>query len=332
MITSPADLADLADPRIADGRLLRFEARAMGSPLRLSVVLAGRRPRDADVASSAWLAVRREFEASDRAMSRFIDTSEITRLNRQAGSGGPIALSRRLRRALTTSDRARRITQGRFDPRVLTDLERLGDRGAPLGDPGGVDGPIRASSRVVEPVADRRFRLASPVDLGGIGKGLALRWAAASLARLGVDRYLLEAGGDLVTRGEPPEGGPWRIGLEDPTGGAEPLAVLAVGNGAVTTSSIRRRRWTAGDRTVHHLIDPQTGEPGGAGLLAVTVVGPDPAWSEIWSKTLFLAGRAGIAGLARRRGLAAWWVAEDGSLEMTAAGRQQTWWVAGEGR
>jgi len=166
---------------------------------------------------------------------------------------------------------------------------------------------------------------------------LAIAWSAAIAhgQAFSADRYLdeclrFEAGGDLVTRGEPPEGGPWRIGLEDPAGGAEPLAVLAVGNGAVTTSSIRRRRWTAGDRPVHHLIDPQTGEPGGAGLIAVTVVGPDPAWSEIWSKTLFLAGRAGVAALARRRGLAAWWVVEDGSLEMTAAGRQQTWWVAGE--
>ena len=49
-----------------------------------------------------------------------------------------------------------------------------------------------------------------------------------------------------------------------------------------------------GDREVHHLIHPRTGEPGGDGLLAVTVAAPDPAWSEIWSKTLFLAGRAAM--------------------------------------
>jgi thiamine biosynthesis lipoprotein len=175
------------------------------------------------------------------------------------------------------------------------------------------------------------FGLTGPVDLGGIGKGLALRWAAAEVVRLGVGGFLLEAGGDLVTRGEPAEGGPWLIGLEDPTGGDVPLAVLAVRGGAVATSSIRRRRWTAEGRAVHHLIDPQTGEPGGAGLLAVTVAGPDPAWSEIWSKALFLAGRTSIAGLARRRGLAAWWVADDGTLEMTAAARERTSWVTGEG-
>ena len=60
----------------------------------------------------------------------------------------------------------------------------------------------------------------------------------------------------------------------------------------------------------------------------MTVAGSDPAWAEVWSKALFLEGRAGIAGLARRRALAAWWVADDGSLEMTAAARLQTLWTA----
>ena len=44
------------------------------------------------------------------------------------------------------------------------------------------------------------------IDLGGIGKGLALRWAAAKLERKGFDTFLLEAGGDLVSRGLPPDG------------------------------------------------------------------------------------------------------------------------------
>jgi thiamine biosynthesis lipoprotein len=139
------------------------------------------------------------------------------------------------------------------------------------------------------------LRLDHPVDLGGVGKGLALRWAAAAVARHGFASFLLDAGGDLVVQGQPPDSSPWRIGLEDPTGAPEPLAVLAVPAGAVATSSVRRRRWTSGDRVVHHLIDPSTGEPGGDGLLAVTVEGPDPAWAEVWSKALFVAGRHGIA-------------------------------------
>ena len=75
----------------------------------------------------------------------------------------------------------------------------------------------------------------------------------------------------------------------------EEIAIIAVDGGAVCTSSIAVHAWTAANgRPVHHLVDPRTGEPGGAGLVSVTVAGPDPAWAEVWSKTLFLAGAAGI--------------------------------------
>jgi thiamine biosynthesis lipoprotein len=323
-LVAPGDLQG------ADTRLLAFEARAMGSPLRLTVVSSSDRaavPR----AAAAWTAVRREFDASDQAMSRFRDKSEITILNRRSGRGPASPVSRRLRAALIACDRAYRLTDGRFDPRVWSDLERLGDHGAPIGTTGEAEAcHSLPGRRTLEREADGKIRLSEPIDLGGIGKGLALRWAASAVRRVGIEAFLIDAGGDLVASEEPPEGGPWRIGIEDPAGGTEPLAVIAVNNLAVATSSVRRRRWRAGNRIVHHLIDPVTGEPGGEGLLAVTVAGSDPAWSEVWSKTLFLEGRAGIAELARRRGLAAWWVADDGSLEMTAAGRLRTLWTANE--
>jgi thiamine biosynthesis lipoprotein len=307
-----------------------FEARAMGSPLRLTIVTASDRAAYRR-AVAAWRAVRREFEASEQVMSRFRDTSEITRLNRRDGHGPGTRISPRLRIALTTCDRARRLTDGRFDPRVLRSLERLGDRGSPI--------PSRdldprhrraAEARVVDVDGAGRVRLPEPVDLGGIGKGLALRWAAAVVARAEFDGFLIDAGGDLVAAGQPAEGGPWRIGIEDPCGTPDPLAVITGQDDAVATSSIRRRTWLVGGRTVHHLIDPATGQSARGGLLAVTVAASDPAWSEVWSKALFIEGRQGIAGLARARGLAAWWVTEDGSVGMTAAARLRTVWVAGD--
>ncbi|HYC06678.1 MAG TPA: FAD:protein FMN transferase, partial [Candidatus Binatia bacterium] len=162
------------------------------------------------------------------------------------------------------------------------------------------------------------------------GKGLALRWAwrRARRSLRPSDGALLEAGGDLVAATPSPDIGPWRIGVEDPAAafGADPLAVIAVDRGAVATSSVAVHRWSVGGRVVHHLIDPTTGEPGGAGLLAVTVATSDPAWAEVWTKSLFLAGRAGVATEARSRGLAVWWVTEDETLEMTPAARLLTIW------
>jgi thiamine biosynthesis lipoprotein len=302
----------------------------MASPLRLRACASP------GAAARAWAGVVDEFEACEAAMSRFRDSSELTALNRSSATGRPVRVGRRLERALVTADRARRVTEGRFEPRVLMDLERLGY-------PGGVALPtlpaspgLTLSSRpaaanpVVGRAAPGALVVEHPIDLGGIGKGLALRWAGDRIAASGVTRFLLEAGGDLVARGASPEGGPWQIGIEDPGGGREPLAVVSVADGAVATSSVRVHAWVANGRAVHHLLDPKTGEPAELGLVAVTVAGPDPAWAEVWSKSLFLAGRDDIAGEARRRGFAAWWVTSDGGLEMTPAARMRTAWVAGE--
>ena len=325
--TMPLDERDLVrrarmPARPGGSAVRRFEGRAMGSPLRLTTV--GAAPVRAD---AAWAAVVAEFEAAEEAMSRFRGWSGLMTLNDAAGSGVLTRVDRRLRAALVAADRAGRITGGRFDARILGDLERLRAGGATRTGPGPTfDG---RSWLTVRGRSDH-VALDVPVDLDGIGKGLALRWAWDRARRdlRPTDGALLEAGGDLVASTPSPDIGPWRIGVEDPAAdfGVDPLAVVAVERGAVATSSVAVHRWSVGDRVVHHLIDPTTGEPGGAGLLSVTVVAGDPAWAEVWTKSLFLAGRAGVAADARSRGLAAWWVTEDGALEMTPAARLMTIW------
>ena len=312
-------------------RVIRFAARSLGSALRLQVRMDDRSGRDPDaLAGVAWDRVWSEFDAVDIALSRFRADSELTALNQLAGTRQVVRVSGRLRTALAMVHRAGRLTGGRFDARVLTTLERIGEHGAAL-DPRGE----RPSVAVANP--DARFPAVvpdAPLDMGGVGKGLALRWAAAAAtaALPGDAGVMLEAGGDVVAAGIPPGPG-WLVGIEDPVADpgpdAPPIAVAALHDGAIATSSIRVRNWIGPDgRPVHHLIDPRTGEPARTGLVAVTVAGADPAWSEVWSKALFLAGRGAIGDEARSRGIAAWWVDETGHLGMTPEARVRSVWVA----
>ena len=317
-----------AGPALASETVRRWTGRAMASPLDLTVVVPGD-ARGREVAEGAWAIVVDEFAAADRALSRFRDDSDVTALNRAALRGSALAVPRRLAVAAHACDRAHRITAGRFDPRIVGHLDAWGYAGAGLGGPVPMS-DVGASGPIVERLDRERIRVAQPIDLGGIGKGLAVRWATTRLRRAGVTRFLLDAGGDIATGGPGPDGDPWQIGIEDPAGGEEPVAVVALDDGAIATSSLRRGRWTSDGRPRHHLVDPATGEPADGGLLAVTVAGVDAAWAEVWSKALFLAGRARVADEARGRGLAAWWVDADGELAMTPAARQRTSWVAGE--
>ena len=175
----------------------------------------------------------------------------------------------------------------------------------------------------------RSLALSEPIDLHGIGKGLALRWAWSLVSRSLPDNAggLLDAGGDLIGRSPAVDGQDWLVGIEHPLAPESPIAVVALARGAVCTSSIRVSNWTnATGGSVHHLIDPVTRRPGGEGLLSVTVAGPDPAWAEVWTKDLFLRGPAGIGERARALGLAAWWVDDAGELSMTPLARLVTRW------
>ena len=87
-----------------DDRVHTFEGRALGSALRLHVRLPDSSPVGA--AAGAWAVVRAEFDAVDLALSRFRDDSELTALNRLAGSGRSVAVSWRLREAVAVMARA----------------------------------------------------------------------------------------------------------------------------------------------------------------------------------------------------------------------------------
>ncbi|MBW4029693.1 MAG: FAD:protein FMN transferase [Acidobacteria bacterium] len=272
----------------------------------------------------------RVFEDVEVACTRFNPSSPLMRTNESPARWHrvPAVLYRALREAYEAYER----TGGVFDPRVLDTLVALG-YDATLS----FEGPdVRVGARTVAR-AHRgawrpRFRahkcdvwLGDAVELGGIGKGLAVRWASDVLAPRLRD-YLIEAGGDCYLAGRAPDGEPWRVGVEDPGGATTPVAVLALSDRAVATSSTRLRHWRVGEQRAHHLIDPRTGACGGDGLVAVTVVGADTARAEVDSKVLFLAGREAIADAAAATGVAALWCDDEGGVTINEAMRPYVAW------
>lgn len=286
----------------------------MASPISLS--LPGL-PQPVSLAVAK--AVQEDLEVTEQALSRFRPSAELVALNARLGQWTHV--SPRLYAALAASDRAHRRTAGLFDPRVLARLEDYGYVGAPRAER---VSPANGRLWLERRPRQRSVRIQLPVDLGGIGKGLGVRWAAR-IARRPNGNFLLNAGGDLFAAGPGPEGNGWQIGIEDPLQSGALIAALQLSSGgAVCTSSIARLRWQHQGESVHHLIDPRTGRPGGAGLLAVSVIAEDPAWAEVWSKTLFLHGAQDIACAAGDK--AALWVTEKGAIGATPQAERLIFW------
>ena len=135
------------------------------------------------------------------------------------------------------------------------------------------------------------------VDLGGIGKGFALDRAARLLAAAGVERALLDLGGEALALS--PRGRPWRLAVAHPLDRLRPAARIAIARGAVSTSGQAERGVTVRGRRYGHILDPSSGRPL-ATRATVTVVAPSATRADGLSTALLVMGRESAFALARR--------------------------------
>ena len=265
-------------------------------------------------------AIKEVFHSVEQQCSRFIENSDLSAINANPNRWN--TPSQYCFSAISEAFNAYRETNGLFDPRILNDLVRLGYQHSFT-----TTAPLARSEPEIHPRQplpewEPQFSHPSsvlvgdlPLDLGGIGKGLALRWAAEKIKTQN-SNFLIEAGGDCICIGEGPNRQGWNIGVQDPIQqDSNPIMVLGISNGAVCTSSTAIRQWWRNGELKHHLISPLTGESGQTGLISVTVVSEEPAKSEIWSKTLFLMGMENIREFSESHHLAATWILENGNVE-----------------
>jgi thiamine biosynthesis lipoprotein len=249
---------------------------------------------------------RRRIDGLERRWSRFIDTSEISRLN--AAEGQPCVVSRDTVTLILRGIDGWRVTDGRFDPTVLGDIIRNGyDRTFDEMDVRGcvfrgTSDMRRGCDRIeVDPVTSVvRLPLGVGFDPGGIGKGLAADIVADELMAAGADGVLVNIGGDLRVAGAPPEDDEaWVVAIEHPDTGL-PVAILSLSEGAVATSSPVKRQWNVAGAPHHHLLVPATGQPAASDVISVSAITSLGWQAEVLAKAAYLAGvTAGLALLER---------------------------------
>lgn len=293
------------------------EFRAMGSPCRI-------------VAPSRRLAAAGEtlVHALERRWTRFSATSEISELNRH--SGRVVVVSAETFSLVERAEEARRATFGAFNPLALDHLVALGyDRSWELIEPVTTTQVPVSSSVSEEPIElfptlhAVRLPEGTRFDPGGIGKGLAADMVAEHLVRIGATTAQIELGGDVRLVGPPWRGDTWNVSIQHPNGLDRPIGSLTVPAAGVATSSVLRRSWRRGDRTVHHLIDPATGTSAATDLAAVSAVAPELWWAEVVAKVALMAGSRRAADVMRGFGISG--VVVGGDLDWCAV-------VANEGQ
>ena len=256
----------------------------------------------------------------ERRWSRFDQHSEVSALNRHAGS--PVAVSAETVELVERALDAWRLTHGWYDPSVLGALERAGyDRTFDeIGTPttGGTSA-LAADTAAIEIVAGTvRLPRGTGFDPGGIGKGLAADIVVDELRAEGADGVCVNLGGDVRVDGAGPTGAAWTIGVEHPAA-RKAIARVGIARGAVATSTTLRRRWRVGGEVRHHLIDPTTGRPSWTTLTFATVVAGHAWIAEVLAKALVLRGAPAQFDDVNESGAAALAVDDDGHIATSRA-------------
>ncbi len=139
-----------------------------------------------------------------------------------------------------------------------------------------------------------RMRLDDPaamIDLGGIAKGWIADALDAALAQPGIPGYVIDLGGNILVRGDKPDGSPWTVGLPDPAHGREkPSATIKLAGGSVVTSGIYERACMRDGTLYHHVLNPKTGMPIEVEYPAASVVCERSTDAEGFSTTLLALG------------------------------------------
>lgn len=257
----------------------RYEFRQiqMGVPVQIVLYAA-----DEAVANRAAAAAFARIEQLNGILSDYDGDSELRRLCRSSGPDRPVPVSPELFFVLSRSVSLSEQTDGAFDVTVgpVVKLWRRARRRKKMPDADHLaDALKRVGYRAIRLDPDSRQvelgMTSMRLDLGGIAKGYAADEALRVLKAHGVQRAMIDAGGDIVTGDAPPGEPGWRIGIasiEDPD--AAPNRFMPLANAAVATSGDAYQSVTIDGTRYSHIVDPKTG----LGLTrrsSVTVVAAD---------------------------------------------------------
>jgi thiamine biosynthesis lipoprotein len=252
--------------------------------------------------------VRHALLAWHQRFSRFLVTSEISRLNRDGRRTVPASpLMARFAQAVRS---AAALTGGLVDGTLLGEIERAGyvaDLTEPLAltralalapprTPAAGAGSRRWKELVVDLIDGTVTRPPGlMLDGGGLAKGLFADVLGETLASH--DSFAVNCAGDLLLGGSGSLTRP--IEVESPFD-RRTLHTFELTHTGVATSGIGRRSWLDGDGLpAHHLLDPSTGRPAYTGVVQVTALAPTALAAEIKAKAALLGGpRAAAAWLA----------------------------------
>lgn len=245
------------------GELERFEASQLHMGTKFTIVLYA---PTKELANQGFEAAFGRIAALDSALSDYDPQSELSRLSQAAPTPQGVGVSDDLWTVLQAAQQLSSETDGAFDVTVgpLTKLWRRAHRQGRLPAKTRLTA-AQAATGYASLVMDAKRRTVAlrksnmRLDLGGIAKGYAVDQALEELKRLGIDRALVNASGDMSASGPPPGKPGWVVGVAPLKPSAPPSVFGCLANQSIATSGDAFQFVEIDGQRYSHIVDPRTG-------------------------------------------------------------------------
>lgn len=235
------------------------------------------------------------FHAVDMSVNLWVENSIISKVNRNE----EVALDSIFIDNFRIAQEAARLSDGYFDPTISPIVAAWGfsyKNGDTL-TPQLID-----SLRTL--VDYRKVRIenghvikdnpAITLDFNAIAQGYTSDLIASFLESQGVVNYLVDTGGEIMTKGGKPNGQPWIVGIEKPAENEKSEQVvqtrIAVRDKGVVTSGSTRKYVERDGKRYSHCINPKTGCPVEHHVLSVTVTADNSTWADALASICMVMG------------------------------------------
>lgn len=235
------------------------------------------------------------FHAVDMSVNLWVENSIISKVNRNE----EVALDSIFIDNFRIAQEAARLSDGYFDPTISPIVAAWGfsyKNGDTL-TPQLID-----SLRTL--VDYRKVRIenghvikdnpAITLDFNAIAQGYTSDLIASFLESQGVVNYLVDTGGEIMTKGGKPNGQPWIVGIEKPADNENSEQVvqtrIAVRDKGVVTSGSTRKYVERDGKRYSHCINPKTGCPVEHHVLSVTVTADNSTWADALASICMVMG------------------------------------------
>ena len=270
---------------------------------------------DSDLSQS----IKNELMKVDRSLSPFNEHSVITAVN----NNQEVVLDNMFQEVFQKAMAISRETDGAFDITVAPLVNAWG-----FGFKNGTQPDRRQVDSLREIIGYEKLSLVNGkvqkkdprmmLDCSAIAKGYGTDMVARLLKERGVQNYMVEIGGEIVTKGVNAQRVPWKIGVTKPDDdslsiGNELQTILNVTDKAMATSGNYRRFYYKGGKRFAHTIDPKTGYPVQHNILSATVLADDCATADAYATSFMVMGMEGAKRvLERHPELMAYLIYDDG--------------------